>query len=243
MASTLIASLRDQTIGRIRPIDVDSLPFVRQRPAVNDRRTVSCHRDRPDSVTDRTEFGHTECLIYGYPSTGGVLIKEADVLDMSCLSLPRNTISYCSNDTNEEDQLCRLLLRTGATLWSSKRSRFETDIGARYRAKEEKKVMVYGCPPDGTGVWVLRYESERQMPRDFGRVRMAMDMEEKMSRKLRSCGMVSSHLSIISCTSITHLAAMQALDSYTIVQMFVGPRELPLDTYRTVEVAQILPHW
>ncbi|KAF2226797.1 hypothetical protein BDZ85DRAFT_272022 [Elsinoe ampelina] len=232
MASTALASLWEQTIGRIRPIDVDSLPFVRQRPAVSKGRTISCPRDPPDSVTDRTEFGQTGCLIYGYPSSGGVLNKEADVLDMIFLSLPRSTISYRSNDTNEEDQFCRLLLRTGATLWPSKQARFEADIGARYRAKEEKKIMVYAWPPDGKGVWVLRYESERQMPRDFGRARMAMDMEEKIE-------MMKQY----NATFVEDVSQIEELrDAYTIVEMLVGLRELPLDTCRTAEVAQILPH-
>ncbi|KAF4555531.1 Hypothetical protein D9617_2g054920 [Elsinoe fawcettii] len=34
-----------------------------------------------------------------------------------------------------------------------------------------------------------------------------------------------------------------AARAYMIVEVFVGLREMPLDTYRTVEVAQLLPHW
>ena len=30
------------------------------------------------------------------------------------------------------------------------------------------------------GVWVLRYESDRQLPKDFGRMSLAMNMEEKI---------------------------------------------------------------
>lgn len=30
------------------------------------------------------------------------------------------------------------------------------------------------------GVWVLRFESARQMPRDFGRLSLALNMEEKI---------------------------------------------------------------
>lgn len=46
--------------------------------------------------------------------------------------------------------------------------------------EEEEKVMVYGWPTDGVGVWVLRYRSASQMPRDFGRMSFAMNMDERI---------------------------------------------------------------
>jgi len=53
----------------------------------------SCPQDSPLSNTKRTAFGRTGCTIYGYPSGGGVLIKEADIVDMSFLSL-RAVVKY-----------------------------------------------------------------------------------------------------------------------------------------------------
>jgi hypothetical protein len=35
-------------------------------------------------------------------------------------------------------------------------------------------------PADGRGVWVLKYEQADDLPDDFGKVRMAADMEEKI---------------------------------------------------------------
>ncbi|KAH8589905.1 hypothetical protein B0O99DRAFT_318371 [Bisporella sp. PMI_857] len=134
----------------------------------------------PPSTTERTSFGTRGCVVYGYPSTGGVLIKQADLLDMLFLSLPRSHVSQCSRSADEEDRFCHLLRRTGATLWPSKQDWIEVQIGMREMTEEEEKVLVFGWPTDGVGVWVLRFASARQMPRDFGRVGFAMDMEEKI---------------------------------------------------------------
>ena len=37
--------------------------------------------------------------------------------------------------------------------------------------EEESKEVVYGCPAEGAGVWVLRYDSKDDVPDDFGRLR------------------------------------------------------------------------
>jgi hypothetical protein len=42
-------------------------------------------------------------------------------------------------------------------------------------------VVVYGWPAEGAGVWVLRYESEGDVPDDFGRLRLALTMEERIA--------------------------------------------------------------
>ncbi|KAB8276871.1 hypothetical protein BDV30DRAFT_205520, partial [Aspergillus minisclerotigenes] len=82
-------------------------------------RVFSCPTGPSLSITERTVFGTLGCTVYGYPSTGGILIKEADLLDMLFLSLPRSYISQRSPDTDEEDRFCNLLRRTGATFWPS----------------------------------------------------------------------------------------------------------------------------
>jgi hypothetical protein len=50
----------------------------------------------------------------------------------------------------------------------------ERDHGGR------KEGMVYGWPTYGVGVWVLKYGSASQMPLDFGRMRFAMNMNERI---------------------------------------------------------------
>lgn len=141
----------------------------------------SCPIIPPLPITDRTEFGIGGCTIYGYPSTGGVLIKEADLLDMVFLSLPRSQVSHRASSPDEEDTFCNLMRRTGATLWPSKEDWVDVQLGMRDATEEEKQVVVFGWPMDGVGVWVLRFTSASQLPRDFGGITFVMNMEEKIS--------------------------------------------------------------
>ena len=50
----------------------------------------------------------------------------------------------------------------------------------RENTEEEEKIMVYGWPTDGVGMWVLRFKSTDKLPKGFGRVSFAMNMEEKI---------------------------------------------------------------
>lgn len=120
-------------------------------------------------------------MVYGYPSTGGILIKDsASLLDMLFLSLPRAQVSYRSPSPEDEDRFCHLLRRTGATLWPNKQDWVDAQMGMRDMTEDDKKVLVFGWPRDGVGVWVLRFASEREVPRDFGKLSLALDMEEKI---------------------------------------------------------------
>ena len=119
-------------------------------------------------------------MVYGYPSTGGLLVKEADLLDMLFLSLPRSRRSQRSPNADKEDRFCNLMRRTGATRWRIKEEMLEAQIGIRSMKEEEERRVVFGRPTDGVGVWVLRFESARQRPRDFGKTSFAMNMEEKI---------------------------------------------------------------
>ncbi len=67
-----------------------------------------------------------------------------------------------------------------AKWWSSREDRLEVQLGAREMTEEEEKFLVFGWPTDRMGVWVLRYESDRQLPKDFERMSLAMNMEEKI---------------------------------------------------------------
>jgi len=131
------------------------------------------------STNKRTEFGTIGCIVYGYPSSGGVLVKEADMVDMLFLSLNRLHPSHRSSDAVEEDQFCTLMRRVGATWWESEDDWGHAVIGMRDKTAEESRITVFGWPADG-GVWVLRYASEMEVPRDFGRLRMAANMEERV---------------------------------------------------------------
>lgn len=55
------------------------------------------------------------------------------------------------------------------------------EIEERERIGLERRVLVFGWPTDGVGVWVLRVGDQREVPRDFGRVRLAVSMDERAS--------------------------------------------------------------
>ncbi|KAE8311922.1 hypothetical protein BDV41DRAFT_540439 [Aspergillus transmontanensis] len=195
----LLSTLCQKTIGRLIPINMDRFPIFHQRRVMDDPQDREDLQDLVDaldwddtpdwdipyitdpslSATDRTVFHTLGCTVFGYPSTGGVLIKEADLVDMLFLSLPRSHASQCSPSTEEEDKFCNLMRRTGATLWPHKQDWLQVEAGLRKRTKEQAKVMVYGWPTDG-GVWVLRFESPKELPHDFGRIGFAMNMGEKI---------------------------------------------------------------
>ena len=128
----------------------------------------------------RTIFGSRGCNIYGYPSSGGIFVKKADVLDLLYLSPSRSQACERSPDSDEEDKFCASLQRVGAKWWISKQDWINAILGARDLTDEESKVVVYGWPTEGAGVWVLRYGSEDDVPYDFGRLRLALTMEKRI---------------------------------------------------------------
>ena len=123
------------------------------------------------------------CTIYGYPSTGGILVKDnATILDMDYLSLPRFDAVERSFDSAEEDAFCERLRRVGATWWQYNCEWLDNlmEHSDELVTDEQKRIMVYGWPADGRGVWVLKYQQPGDLPDGFGKVRMAADMEEKI---------------------------------------------------------------
>ncbi len=66
------------------------LSAVGRRPSLadmGDRPDGSCPQNPPLDMNKRTKFGRLGCTAYGYPLSGGVLIKEVDVVDMQFFSL------------------------------------------------------------------------------------------------------------------------------------------------------------
>jgi hypothetical protein len=146
-------------------------------------REVSCPVQTYPRITSRTLFTPDGCIIYGHPSTGGILVKsKANILNMNFLSLPRIHAVERSYDSAEEDAFCKRLRRVGATWWQYDYERMDNigNYDDERVTDEQKRIMVYGWPADGRGVWILKYEQADDLPDDFGKVRMAADMEEKI---------------------------------------------------------------
>jgi hypothetical protein len=159
-------------------IDISSI--FSQQTLTPDSRIIAPIGPAP-STTERAVFGPGGCIVYGYPSTGGVLIKDGpDFLDMLFLSVPRTYPSQRSPSADEEDRFCNLMQRIGANFWPSTKAWTQVMMQLREITEEEEKVMVYGWPTDGVGICVLRYGSARQIPLDFGRRSFAMNMDERI---------------------------------------------------------------
>ncbi|TGO79005.1 hypothetical protein BELL_0046g00040 [Botrytis elliptica] len=148
------------------------------------------------NYTMRTIFDTIGCTIYGYPSTSGIFIKEnANIVDMSFLSLNRLHPTQRSHDPIEEDEFCVLMRKIGAIWWSSERHHTiewaslddayqEASVPSSMLTNAQKRNSIFGWPTDGEGVWVLRYDTHERMknllPRDLGRINLAVDMDERV---------------------------------------------------------------
>lgn len=144
---------------------------------------VSCPIQTYPRNTSRTSYNSDGCTIYGYPSTGGIPVKDnATILDMNFLSLPRFDAVERSFDSAEEDNLCERLRRVGATWWQYNCEWLDNSMEPYEElvTDEQKRIMVYGWPADGRGVWFLKYPQAGDLPDESGTVRMAADMEEKI---------------------------------------------------------------
>ena len=56
----------------------------------------------------------------------------------------------------------------------------DVPLGVRERTELEKRALVLGWPSDGVGVWVLQFANERDVRSDFGRLVIAISMDERM---------------------------------------------------------------
>lgn len=55
--------------------------------------------------------------------------------------------------------------RVGATWWASEQEWVDVELGERESTALKERVLAFGWPTDGVGVWVLRFGSEKEMPR------------------------------------------------------------------------------
>ena len=163
----------------LRPIDISRFTRTPSNPDPSNM-DWSCPTNHYDT-TKRTIFSHRGVMVYGWPSAGGVLIKEfASIVDMNFLGIDRLHVSRRSKSQDEEDAFCDKLRKTGAKCWEDEESFIEVSLGAR-DSREEERELVLGWPSQdaGGGVWVLMYSTQDAIPRDIGRVNLAMDMDEK----------------------------------------------------------------
>nr|OQO26869.1 hypothetical protein B0A51_06385 [Rachicladosporium sp. CCFEE 5018] len=135
-----------------------------------------------------------QCRIHGHPSTGGVLIiDKANLVDMLFLGIPRLVSSDRAEDAVAEDSFCDLLRRLGAVWWRTEtawhrwhsRGKYgdssdEEESEGEIEREKNIKVLTFGWPSDGIGVWILRHDNDWQKPKDFCRLDYAMSMDERI---------------------------------------------------------------
>ena len=130
------------------------------------------------SPKQRVRFGFGCCFVHGYPSSGGILIKnDIDVVDALFLGINRLQPCFPSSDPTE-DAFCDKLRCIGAKWWQYAKEQFRSEFTGQSGTEQQEAVTVFGWP-EGGGVFVLRFKNEAALPKDFGRMRMCLNMEER----------------------------------------------------------------
>jgi len=128
---------------------------------MGDRPDGSCPQNPPPDMNKRTEFGRLGCTVYAYPSSGGVLIKEVDIVDMQFLQLDRFSAAQRSSNIIQEDEFCARMRKIVAIRWANEHAWIDVQCGMRDRTELESRQLIFGWPTNGKGVWFLRYNNER----------------------------------------------------------------------------------
>lgn len=146
---------------------------------MGDRPDGSCPQNPPFEMNKRTEFGRLGCTAYGYPSGGGILIKEVDVVDMRFLQLDRFSTAQRSSNMVQEDEFCTRMRKIGAIWWANEQTWIDVQCGMRERTEFKSRHLIFGWPTNGEGVWFLRYDNEREVSKDFGKISIVINMDER----------------------------------------------------------------
>ena len=87
----------------------------------------------------------------GYPSSNGILVREAGAVELLHLGLDRFKEGKRSSSTAEEDGFCQRLRQIGATWWASRAEWSNTLLGDGVTAKLAK-ILERGWPSSEQGV-------------------------------------------------------------------------------------------
>ena len=118
-------------------------------------------------------------MVYGYPSSGGVLIRDARTVELLHLELDRFKEAKRSLNTAEEDAFCKKLVQIGATWWAGKGEWLDAVLGEGDTAKMANRVET-GWPSSGRGVWVLEYpKNDREMRMGASLLNCCLNMDER----------------------------------------------------------------
>ncbi|KAI4864572.1 hypothetical protein F4820DRAFT_423137 [Hypoxylon rubiginosum] len=136
-------------------------------------------QDTAEPETHRVIFGNRWTTVYGYPSSGGVLVLPfCNGVDLSFLQLARFEPAERSDDPVVEDQHCARMRALGAWEFTSAYEYETMDIF--HPGMLDKKVLVVAAwPRSGAGVWVLKTPMGQGYTKGLARVWNALDMDER----------------------------------------------------------------
>ena len=127
-------------------------------------------------------FTSNGAIAQGYPSTGGVLVKGANTVDLIYLGASRQkpTTRPSMEACREEDAWCAKLRMLAPSWYRDLQDRDDAGNDVRPMTMLERaKVFVgYGDESNGGGIWVMRCK-DRQRPEGWGRYELCLDMRER----------------------------------------------------------------
>ncbi|CZR66054.1 uncharacterized protein PAC_15955 [Phialocephala subalpina] len=114
-------------------------------------------------------------MVRGYPSTGKVMQKLVDGVEMEYLGLNRFRIADRSHIKDEEDEFCRKLLRLGANIWQN-----EAHYQSWAQDPERDGIMQHeiGYPSSG-GMWLLKRKDLGEQDERLAMLRVCFTMDER----------------------------------------------------------------
>lgn len=149
-------------------------------PYPQDDNTCDLHDIAEDPLPAvRTVFGSLGTIVYGWPSTGGVWIKEDCYgVEMEFLGLNRfnATPTQRKSDPQTEDAFCQRLEYIGARFWET-----EYAYNKQVLQRDERRKLWAGWPgevPDG-GSWSIWLDDFEAAELGVSRIRNAFTMQER----------------------------------------------------------------
>jgi hypothetical protein len=174
-----------------KPKNTPLLPLYKEKPikrrrsriSMASRRQIGGSRYPALSYTKRATYGDYGCTVFGWPSSGGVMIREnCDLVELQYLSLdPLDVPTARYDESEKEDEFCVALRKIGGKWWKSQRRWLDVQAcewtELTEPSREEEREVYIGWPEEG-GVLVLD-NVESSIPGEVGMLRMVTSMEER----------------------------------------------------------------
>ncbi|KAI0885877.1 uncharacterized protein GGS22DRAFT_162191 [Annulohypoxylon maeteangense] len=157
------------------PLSHGTRPSSDHEPGYDD--CIECEPDPPDTI--RVRIGSHSTCVYGYPSSGGVLVlPHCNGVDLSFLGLPRFDSCDRSDDPEVEDRHCALMRKLGAWKFTSV-GEYEFAELLQPDTLDRKKLVIAAWLQSGEGVWVLVTDRCEAGGKGVGSIWNAFSMDER----------------------------------------------------------------